>query len=86
VQQCTLDYPVADYPVCGLSVHDYFFYLSSFLFIKLRTIKHTQNILFIKAVKSLCDSSLGARAHRDWEVCEKSTFLSLCVAKGAVGV
>jgi hypothetical protein len=26
------------------------------------------------------------QAPREWEVCEKSTFLSLCLAKGAVGV
>jgi hypothetical protein len=26
-----------------------------------------------------------ARARRMWEVCEKRTFLILCLAKGAVG-
>jgi hypothetical protein len=30
--------------------------------------------------------SWRARAHREWELCEKSTYLSLCLAKGAVGV
>jgi hypothetical protein len=76
--QCTLDYPGADYSVCGLSVHDSFCNLPSTCFIKLRTINrlYTQNIWFIKTDKSLCDSFPGAQAITQ-EVCEKSTFLSL---------
>jgi hypothetical protein len=35
----------------------------------------------------LCVTYLArARARREWEVCEGMTFLSLCLAKGAVGV
>jgi hypothetical protein len=42
---------------------------------------------FIKADTSLCDYFLASkRAHSEWEVCDKSTFLSLCLAKEAVGV
>jgi hypothetical protein len=35
--QSTLDYPGADWSVCGLSMHDSFFNLQSIWFIKLRT-------------------------------------------------
>jgi hypothetical protein len=31
IVQCTLDYPGADYSVCGLSVHYYFFNLPSMI-------------------------------------------------------
>jgi hypothetical protein len=48
--------------------------------------KHTQNIWFIKADASVCDSSHDAREHTGSGKCEKSTFLSLCLAKGAVNV
>jgi hypothetical protein len=30
--------------------------------------------------------SWRARAHREWEVCEKRTFLSLCLAEAEVGI
>jgi hypothetical protein len=65
---------------------DYFFNLPSIWVIKLRTV-NTQYLVH-KSEYILFDSSHGMhiQAHKEWEVCEKSMFLSLCLAKGSVGV
>jgi hypothetical protein len=37
-------------------------------------------------IKQIINQNSTVRLHVKWEVCEKSTFLSLCQAKEAVGV
>jgi hypothetical protein len=84
--QCTLDYPGADYSVFRLSVHESFFNLRHIWFTKSRIINlHTQ-YFFIKSGEFLSDSSPGVQAHRQWEMCDKSTFIGVCLPNGAVGV
>jgi hypothetical protein len=75
---CTLDYLGADYSVFRLSVYDYFFNSPSIWVINLRTIiAYTIFFGFIEPGTSLCERARG--------VCEKCTFLTLCLAKEAVG-
>jgi hypothetical protein len=76
--QCTLDYPGADYSICGLSVLDYVFNLPSIWFIKLRAINTYTEYLVDKRGYVLVWLSPGAWEHTgSGSVWEKHVFQSV---------
>jgi hypothetical protein len=73
------DYPGADYSVCRLSVHDSFFNLQYLCHI-IRHYKYKNNIWFIKADTSVCDSyGVCASTQGVSGKCVRRTRFSVCV-------